>query len=114
MVVFFWIVDLLIPLAMVLIGTLFSLRPPRRINMIYGYRTPRSMASQEAWDLAHRLCGKAWMTVGSAVFLFIVLDKLVIPVQPEYLSLVNLGLSIAAMVTPIPFIEKRLKERFGK
>lgn len=38
-----------------LLGGLIMRRfPPRRINHLYGYRTPASMKSQERWDFAQR------------------------------------------------------------
>ena len=53
----FWIfmvcMNLIVPLTMVGFGAVFLRRPPRKINGAYGYRTARSMASQEAWDFAH-------------------------------------------------------------
>ena len=96
--VFFWIVDILIPLAVVVIGLLFTLRPPRRINMIYGYRTARSTASQEAWDTAHRLNGRICLRVGPPLILFAVLAKLLVPLPPEVLSLALLPFSFAALI----------------
>ncbi len=110
---FFWIVDLLIPTMMMIIGALFKFLPPKKINMLYGYRTSRSMASQEAWDYAHPLCGKIWMMLGAGLVVFIIADKLVLPVKPEFLSLANAGISMLCLILPIPFIEKKLKEKFG-
>jgi len=111
---FFWIIDLLIPTAMTIIGVLFKTHPPQKINMIYGYRTTRSMASQEAWDYAHQLCGKEWIVIGLILLAFVILIKLIAPTSPEILSLINTGVSITVLILPIPFIEKILKDKFGK
>jgi uncharacterized membrane protein len=108
--VFFWVVDLLIPAAVAAIGLLFTYKPPRRINMIYGYRTARSTASQEAWDMAHRIYGRIMLRVGPPLILFVVLAKLLVPLPPEVLSLALLPFSFAALIVPIPVVEKRLKE----
>ena len=45
--IFMLLTDLLIPLLMIGLGRLFMKRPPKRINGIYGYRTKRSMKTQE-------------------------------------------------------------------
>ena len=58
---------LLIPAVMIVIGAVFLKRPPKRVNGFYGYRTARSMSSQEAWDFAHRVCGRLWLGCGIAV-----------------------------------------------
>jgi len=109
MVLFFWIIDLLIPIVITGIGLLCRYKPPRRINAIYGYRTARSMASQEAWDTAHCLYGHIMLRVGPPLVAFVVLAKLLIPLPPEALSLVLLPFSLAALIVPIPMVEKRLK-----
>lgn len=56
---------LLLPGALLLIiGLVFVTVPPRRINWFYGYRTPRSMRSQEAWDDSNRLAARLMVVVG--------------------------------------------------
>jgi len=54
MEVFFWIVDLQIPFMMIIIGLVFRQWIPKKINSVAGYRTKRSMSSQEAWEYANR------------------------------------------------------------
>lgn len=48
-------------LSLFLVGIIFWITgrivndyPPKKINHLYGYRTKRSMKSQEAWDFAQR------------------------------------------------------------
>jgi uncharacterized membrane protein len=110
MEVFFWIFDLLLPAAVVLIGVLFTLRPPRRINAFYGYRTARSMSSQRMWDEAHKIYGRISIRVGPALLVFVVIAKLFIALPPEILSLALLPFSFAALIVPIPVTEKHLKQ----
>lgn len=47
-------------------------RPPRKINLLYGYRTKASMASQERWDFAQQAASLrsrflGWVMIGLAV-----------------------------------------------
>lgn len=107
--VFFWVVDLLIPFTVVLIGLLFTLRPPRRINLLYGYRTARSMSTKAMWDAAHKLYGRFCIRTGPALLVFVVLAKLLVPLPPEILSLSLLPFSFAALIVPIVVVEKHLK-----
>jgi uncharacterized membrane protein len=111
---FFWIIDLLIPVMTIVIGLLFRFLPPKKINVLYGYRTYRSMSSQDAWDAAHKLCGRAYLWIGFGVALFVALDKWLNPLAPEWLSLFHAALGLASLIIPIPFIEKKLKARFNK
>lgn len=48
------IIHLIISPPLLVIGYLFMRFPPKKINSFYGYRTPRSMRSQEAWDFANK------------------------------------------------------------
>lgn len=110
MIIFFWIVDLLIPATVLAMGLVFTLHPPRRANMFYGYRTQRSMASPQAWDEAHRFSGRIYTRVGPVLLAFVVAAKLLVPLRPEMLSLALLPFSFAALIIPIFFVEKHLKE----
>ena len=62
--IFMLVIALLLPGVIVLFGQVFLRRPPQQINGVYGYRTRRSMASQAAWDFAHRTCGRLWFAWG--------------------------------------------------
>lgn len=56
--------DLLIPFTMIGFGICFLRRPPKQRNSWFGYRTARSMKSEEAWQFAHSYCGKIWVQAG--------------------------------------------------
>ena len=69
----FWLfclgIDLLIPGTMFFLGRRFLTKPPKTINNIYGYRTPRSSKSQETWNFAHQVCGQVWVKMGKWMLL---------------------------------------------
>ncbi|MDD3242938.1 MAG: SdpI family protein [Eubacteriales bacterium] len=67
MTVFLTCCNLLLPLMMVVVGTVFIRRPPKTINGWYGYRTALSMSSPEAWAFAHAHCGRVWVRVGAVL-----------------------------------------------
>ena len=56
--------DLLIPLTMIVIGRLFSIKAPKNINSTFGYRTTMSMKNKDTWEFAHKFCGKLWFRCG--------------------------------------------------
>jgi len=64
----FWIsmliVNLIIPLTMIGFGRHYTKSSPKKINMVFGYRTTMSMKNKETWEFAHRHCGKVWLVVG--------------------------------------------------
>lgn len=112
MEVFFWIVDLLIPIMMIVVGYLFKKNPPTTVNWIYGYRTKRSMASKEAWIFAQRYFGELWFKIGLGLAVVIIFDKLLIPIAPENLSLINVVINLIGLMVPIPLVEKAMKNKF--
>ena len=46
------VATLLLPCMMLAIGLLWRRHPPKDINSLYGYRTPRSTHSRAAWAFA--------------------------------------------------------------
>ncbi len=116
----FWIfmvcMNLLIPLAMLGFGVVFLRWPPRKINGVYGYRTARSMASQEAWDFAHAYFGRLWTRMGLVMLPLSVLAML--PCLGKGENMVGLWGGVLSAVECVPMLlaivptEKALKKRF--
>jgi uncharacterized membrane protein len=102
--------DLIIPVTMIIVGLVYKKHPPKKINRLHGYRTEQSMKSQEAWDYAHKHFFKLWFTIGILLGICIVISKLIFPIAPQYLSLIHTGISIVALIVPIPIIEVKLKK----
>jgi uncharacterized membrane protein len=93
-------------------GWLLKVKPPKNINGLYGYRTTRSMKSQEAWDFAQVFGGSVMFQTGIAL-LAIGLVFIFIPI-PMWLSLcLTLIPLILATVFMIKKAENELKKRFG-
>ncbi|GEM_PF-346252 len=109
MVIFFWIVDLIIPITMIITGLVFRSNPPKKINTLVGYRTKRSMESQEAWDFAQKRLGESCLKMGAFLLIIIFLSKLFSPINEETLSLIHAGIGVLALVITLPFIERKLK-----
>lgn len=117
----FWIfmlcMNLLIPVVMVIFGLIFLRKPPKDINDLYGYRTPRSKASREAWDFAHRYLGKLWLRVGAVLAIATV--PLMLPCLGGDVDFVGLYGGIlclvecVVMILPIIPTERALKKNFG-
>ncbi|WP_442413943.1 SdpI family protein [Mesonia sp.] len=56
--------DALTGAVFLLVGFLMNRFPPREINSFYGYRSAKSMKSQEAWDFAQAFSSKLMMKSG--------------------------------------------------
>ena len=116
--IFMLLMDLLIPLLMVGIGKLLTKRPPKRINGVSGYRTKRSMKTQETWEFAHRHFGNLWFKLGLVLIPLSVLPLIfVYGKDPDLIGIVGAAVTlvqIVPMIVPIFPTERALKENFDE
>jgi len=93
-------------LALAIVLKIFT---PKKINPLYGFRTPRSMKNQEAWDFANKFSA-TWM-----LYLTISL----IPIQViSYLSIggksaiqISAGYFVFGLIVLIVITEIKLKQK---
>ena len=117
----FWLFTLaaalLIPACMLYLGRRFQTRPPRNINMGYGYRSHRSMQSQEAWDFAQVYSGRFWVRAGrpvlavSLVWMLLLFDRDIGTVGTS--AVVLMGIQMLPFLAVIPATERVLRRKLG-
>ena len=83
--------------------------PPKKINSIYGYRTPSSMKNQERWNFAQKFSAKEIIKMG----VFLSLSSTIgLYYQPsEYLETI-IGLGLMFLFLGIMFFRMEIKRRF--
>jgi uncharacterized membrane protein len=96
-----------------LFGLVLLKLPPKKINWLYGYRTPRAMKSQERWDFAQRYAAKEMIKLGSFLLLTASAGLIYKP-EANISNIVGLGLVIMVIVTLIVRVENAIKNRFDK
>ena len=110
------LVILLLPLMMAGFGLLLMKNPPKKINSVYGYRTRRSVRSQETWDFAHYYFGKLWLVCGLvSIPVFLIPICLVLGKSEQVISmtgLIVLGLQTLLLLVTIILTERALKNNF--
>ena len=82
--------------------------PPKKINSIYGYRTSRSMKSQENWDLAQRFSSQLMLKQGLILFVLAFILA-ILPIPMEIATLISLLLLVTSVINLFVQTEKRLK-----
>lgn len=102
-------------LPLFLVGLVFSLAafismkfPPKKINGIYGYRTARSMKSQENWDMAQRYSSRLMLKQGLGM-LAIGCVIIPLPFPDEVSAVISVVLLVISIVVLFVQTEKRLK-----
>jgi len=73
---FMFVCNLMIPIFLLIAGRLMWKHCPKKINMVYGYRTERSMKNMDTWKFAHEYCGRLWWKLGLILLLPSVLIQL--------------------------------------
>jgi uncharacterized membrane protein len=109
---------LLMPLMMVGFGLLLMKNPPKKINSVYGYRTRKSVRSQETWDFAHYYFGKLWLVCGLvSIPISLVPICLVLGKSEQVISvagLIVLGIQTLLLLVTILLTERALKKNFDE
>jgi uncharacterized membrane protein len=102
-------------LPLFLVGLVFSIAafitmkfPPKKINGIYGYRTSRSMKSQENWDIAQRYSSQLMLKQG-LVMLAIGGMLIALPLTEEVSAVISIALLIVSVIVLFVQTEKKLK-----
>ena len=104
------VLPLLVGPIFVLSGIILWLKPPKKINSIYGYRTRRSMSSQSKWDIAQIYSGKLLVRFGLA-FTATSVFGLVNSDIPEMIGVIfYLSLMIVGVLLVIRRVELKLKK----
>jgi uncharacterized membrane protein len=102
--------DLLLPIGLFFIGALINRFPPKKINALAGYRTKRSMESQENWDFANKNAGLVYMVLSVVLTPLILLSKGLAWSDPDTVLLVNTFVCVPLLFLPIVVIEPKLKK----
>ena len=96
-----------------IIGLLASKYPPKSVNMFYGYRTRRSMLSQDAWTTANRYAPILMIRLGGACLLLGILSALLIS-NLKILTFLTAGVTILVVVLMLLLTEKKLNTLFDE
>ncbi len=105
------LIPLLSGFVMVCAGYYLHRNPPKDINKMKGYRSSRSMRSQEAWDFAQRYAAQLMMKWGM-VSMLSVFPLGFLSMDQESQSVMVLFIVVVCSTAPILFVEKRLVEHF--
>ncbi|MFC4636428.1 SdpI family protein [Dokdonia ponticola] len=85
--------------------------PPKKINHFYGYRTRRSMANQEIWDVANRQSAKDLWRVALATMIS---GLILLPFETTPKVFIQLGVLLLGIGIAVWHTEKELDKTFDK
>jgi uncharacterized membrane protein len=106
----FIILNIILGLSIISISYLFKKFRPKEINDFMGYRTKRSMASQEAWEFANKYSAgllfkcSVFAAIAQVVFNFIFTREIAL--------LLTVGVWITVLICTIIKTEIELRKKF--
>lgn len=116
--IFMLIMVLLIPITMIIFGRLFKVKPPQKINPLFGYRTSMSMKNMDTWRFAHYTAGTFWFLAGIVILPITVVSMLMVIQQPVQLvgtvGGVLVVIQIIFLISDIFYTERQLKKNFDQ
>ena len=92
-----------------ILGLLFYFFPPKKINIIYGYKTSKSMQSQERWDFAQKYSSIKMIQSGLVSIILIFAFRIFNFKENNYVGIMILIISVFYIIF---FTEKALKSKF--
>ena len=108
----FLLLVLFLPVTMLLFGAALRKCPPKEINPVLGYRTRRSMASEDAWRFANTYAGKYWFICG-LINLPLAIAACLVSLNQDFYETVLLiftGVQLVVLLSVIPATERALKK----
>lgn len=113
---FLFLTGLLVPLIMIAAGWFMHKHPPKEINWVIGYRTARSMRSQDAWMFAQKKIGVLWEKAGVVSLIasaLIQIPFMFLSVEAHSVAMLVLLLAqMAALLMTILPVERALQKEF--
>jgi uncharacterized membrane protein len=105
-----YLLHLLFGPLLLMLGLLFKAFPPRRINHLYGYRMPRAMVNQDAWDEANRYAAN-WLIYLAALVIGIQLITIFM-FSPSTSLIIGAILMGVAAIAVMPITETHMARTF--
>lgn len=112
MFIFLFVMAALIPVIMIFLGTLY--KPPKNINGTNGYRTTRSMKSQDTWDFAQFYYKKIFLRIGIITLIPSVIFMFIFKKNFEWAFLWIVGIQVVIICLSIIPVERALKKNFDE
>ena len=95
----------------IIVGAILYKFPPKKINIIYGYRTVRSMKSKDRWDFAQNYSAKQLITFGG-VLAFLSTIGFVFQPNENTAKIISAVLILSIVISIIYRVETALGNRF--
>lgn len=104
-------ITILSGLLFLIAGLIVYFVPPKKINGLYGYRTEKSMKSQERWDFAQIFAAKK-MILSGVILCIVGLLAAFVSLSENLQTVVGLSLLISSCIYLFVSTEKAITQKF--
>ena len=114
----FALVTLILPALMEISGLIMMLHPPKTRNVLFGYRTKRSLLSQETWDFANYYGGTLYVYLGFYIIAVTLMTDIILKITGAGRSIAATAAIVLVLVQalsfifPVFFVEAKLRSEF--
>lgn len=103
----------LFSLIVILAGVIMAIFPPKKVNYLYGYRTPRAMKNLHNWTFAQKYAAKMLIIGGVILMLAAVAMEFLFKLEKN-LSALMIFLSVILVVAFVFFTTESAIKKFEK
>ncbi len=103
-----------VPTIMIMFGVLWKKHPPKNINWIYGYRSPRAMKNENTWNFAHMYQAKVWRWTGSILLILVLIFSLLFTKNYKEIPSWIFYSELAFLILTVIPTELVLRKKFDK
>ena len=100
----FALVTLILPALMEISGLIMMLHPPKTRNVLFGYRTKRSLLSQETWDFANYYGGTLYVYLGFYIIAVTLMTDIILKITGAGRSIAATAAIVLVLVQALSFI----------
>lgn len=116
MFIFLFIMTMLVPLTLLLLGLHWKTHVPKDINSFYGYRTTMSMKNKDTWEFAHKYTAKVWVWCGTVSAILSAIPLLIFKNSKNFEQIDIIIITVQTFLICLTIIptEIALKKHFDK
>ncbi|RII33776.1 SdpI family protein [Clostridium chromiireducens] len=108
------ITNILTSVIFIVVGAILKLRPPKKINSVYGYRTFFAMKNKETWKEGNSFSAVMMLIGGSISLSFSLLITLLLREEPNLSSVISITGSLLITFSFTLYTEIYLRRIFDE
>jgi len=105
------LIPILVGPMLVIGGYILYKYPPKKINGLYGYRTPASMKSNERWSFAQNMAASEMMKLG-VLLICTSCFSLIIKINEAWAAFIGLSFMLTIFGLLLTRVERAIKRKF--